>query len=318
MVFLRSWDDMKELQIRNSIIKTLCYADVFEFPMNKSEIFKYYIGTEKVSAISLSSVLNAMVKERIIDRLKGYYLLIGRKRLVGLRYKRRIVSHRKLAIAKRVSAFLARIPTVRFVGISGSLSMNNCRAEDDIDLFIISSKNTLWITRLFVNLTLLAFGNKRSRNDIFGADLICPNMFLAEDNLEIPDEKKKLFSAHEVAQLKPVINKVNTYEGFLLQNAWINNFIPNFKIISKPPAIRKNTIYDHLTKTLNFVFYILQRLYMLKKITKEEVGLNVARFHPKDKGKFAFELFNIKYKYYLESLSRPAKNKAPIARDLYN
>src|SRR3989344_1494732 len=105
MVSLRSWDDMKELQIRNSIIKTLCYADVFEFPMNKNEIFKYYIGTEKVSAISLSLILSLMVKERVIGKLNGYYFLIGRKRLVGLRRKRQGESRRKLVIAKRVSVF---------------------------------------------------------------------------------------------------------------------------------------------------------------------------------------------------------------------
>ena len=309
---------MKELQIRNSIIKTLCYADVFESSMNKSEIFRYYIGKKKVYATSLSMVLSSMVKEGVIDKSGGYYFLIDRKMLVDLRHKRERESRMKLVIAKRASALLARIPTVRFVGISGSLSMNNCRAEDDIDLFIISSKNTLWITRLFVNLTLLALGHKRSRNDIFGADLICPNMFLAEDNLEIPDEKKNLFSAHEVVQLRPVINKDKTYEEFLLQNAWVNNFIPNFKIITKPLMIRKNTIYDYLVKALNFLFYILQKLYMLKKMTKEEVSLGVARFHPKDKGKFVCELFNIKYKYYLESLSRPAKNKISFARDLYN
>lgn len=318
MVLLRSWGDMKEIQIRNSIIKTLCYADVFEFPMSENEIFRYYIGEQKIYRSSLSIALGALVRERVIDKSGGYYFLIGRKMLVDLRRERKRESRKKFVIAKKISALLARIPTVRLVGISGSLSMNNCRVEDDIDLFIISSKNTLWITRFFVNLILLVYGRKRSRNDIFGADLICPNMFLAEDKLGISDEKRDLFSAHEVAQLSPVVNKDKIYEEFLLQNAWVNNFIPNSKIITKPSMIRKNTIYDHLMKVLNFLFYLPQRLYMLPKMTKEEVTLNMARFHPKDKGKFACELFDIKYKYYLESLNRSARNKISFAQDLYN
>jgi hypothetical protein len=57
----------------------------------------------------------------------------------------------------------------------------------------------------------------------------CLNYFLPEDQLEVPD--RTLFSATEVAFLKPVLN-AKVCASFFEQNGWVRPFYPNWQ----PPA----------------------------------------------------------------------------------
>ncbi len=290
-----------------SIIKTLAYGDVFDFPMRGHEVWKYYIGSKKVTGEEVDSVLNSMATAGLIGKKKKYFFLIGREHLVEIRKEREKESIEKIKIAYRVAKTLKLIPTVRLIGISGSLSMKNAKKTDDIDLLVITDKGALWITRFLINTILIGRGYKRSTNDPIGRNLVCPNMFLAEDSIAIPKQKQNIFSAHEIAQLKVLVNKGHTYEFFTNSNAWVKRFLPNFaggnniKIAPKTRSL--------FLSAINRVFYILQLLYMKRRVTREEVGISMARFHPKDKTEVVKTLFSLRYKRYIILLKDAAKDR---------
>lgn len=288
---------LENKEIIESIVKTLSYSDIFAYPLRRCEIYRYYIG-KKIPSKTVYSTILQMVRKGQIERARGFYFLNGRRKPCSIRKKREKESSRKWRIARRAAKILAIIPTVKLIGVSGSLSMSNCERRDDIDLFFITSAKTLWMTRLLINSLLLLWGKKRSRDDLFGVDRICPNMFISSESLEID---KNIFSAHEIAQLKPMVNKNSTYEKFITANSRVLKFLPHAISVRKV-----NRIESKGSSTLGLIdklFYLLQYKYMKKRITSEKISGSQVLFHPKDKTNFVLALYKARYKSYLKYLS---------------
>lgn len=264
--------------------------------MRKEEIWKFLIASQKVSKKDFLYVLRNKFENK-----NNLFFLPGKKYLVSERFLRMEESRKKEKKARKITKILSFIPTVLLLGISGSLSLENAKKTDDIDIFIITRKNTLWITRAIVLLLLIVLGEKRASGEKFAKDKICPNMFMSESALFFSKEKQNLFTAHEIAQLKIFVNKSNIYERFLQSNSWILDFMPNCA------RIKKNFSYKNSLNDLIFAFFypiefllrLMQRIYMHKKITKEIVGKNIAQFHPIDMKKYVLELYSLRCLYIL-------------------
>src|SRR3989344_2467376 len=133
-----------------AVIKTVCYADVFDYPLTLREITKRLIECNG----SFYKVKKALAKNKSISFKNGFYFLKGRDAIVSLRKKRVMWSGKKRKIACQMAYLLRFIPSVKLVGISGGLAIDNCARSDDIDLFIICSRNLLWTTRLIVTVII--------------------------------------------------------------------------------------------------------------------------------------------------------------------
>jgi predicted nucleotidyltransferase len=132
----------------------------------------------------------------------GYWFLRGREYLVDLRAERQHISTIKLTQARRWAHSLQYVPGVRFIGITGSLSMHSATPEDDIDLLIITARGRLWLTRTLVLMVLWTMHVKRADDgQPEHPDQACANIFLSEDDLALPDHN--LFIAHEICQMLP-------------------------------------------------------------------------------------------------------------------
>ncbi len=275
--------------MRDAILKTLVYSDIFDYPLRLDEIEKYLIGTRAGEIL---------IDRKLIGGKEGFYFLKGREEIVELRKKRAEWSRKKLEIAERTAEKLKIIPLIKMIGITGALSMENCQEEDDIDLLIIARANCLWLTRLLILLASPLLGIKRRKPaDISVKDKICFNLFLEENHLEIKPEN--LFLAHEVCQVKPVFDRNNTYEKFLNENRWVNKYLPNAAGISKvkyqksKPKLKTKNLFLYF---FNLIAFYLQYLYMKPKMTVERVNLYQAFFHPQNlqpsiEGKFNQKLF---------------------------
>jgi len=115
---------------------------------------------------------------------------------------------------------IARFPFVRAIAISGSLSKFYASEEPDIDYFIITKPNRLWVARTI----LIAFKKVFLLNSY---KYFCLNYFIVQDNLEI--EEKNLFTATEITTMMPVFGK-NINNHFFEKNQWISAFYPNFNV----------------------------------------------------------------------------------------
>lgn len=278
------------------IIKTLSYFDVFDYPLTFEEIKKYFCCSIDCSDDELYEVINAISS---IQETGGYYYLLGRQDIVGKRSERADASFRKYTKAKVIAKLLSVIPTIEYIGISGSLAMNNATISDDIDLFFIAKKNTLWITRLAVNGILFSINQKRKKSGGVVKDKICPNMLMVEGKLAFSGKRKNLYTAHEIAQLKTIFDRNNSHARFLTANKWIKEYLPNIPFPKK--EYKKNTFADLALKLLipvERIVYIFQLLYMRKERSNEMVSAKQAFFHPVNRQKLILDMYELRYKRY--------------------
>lgn len=293
---------MAEAEIRTAVLRTLIYADLFDYPLTSREVHRFLIASRRVEFSLLFKFLSRIgVNDKQIGTYRGYYFIKGRKKIVSLRKKRRSWSEKKLKRARRVARWFRSIPTIRMIGVTGGLAMMNAGSEDDVDLIFVVSPQRLWLTRGLVVLTLSLLRRYRRSNRV--KDRICPNLFLDEDHLEIPTKERNLFSAHEVAQIKCLWEKNGTYRRFLKKNGWILDFLPNAegsvrrsgRQALRPSGTRRPgpaRRLNKLTAGIENAAYRLQLAYMKPRRTREIVEPGRVFFHPNDLGQEVL----IKYK----------------------
>lgn len=266
-----------------SILKTLCYSAVFKYPLTKAQLWRYLIW-EKKSQPRFSRFNNALdlleKNKLVVTKENSFYLhKTGEGWLKERKFKTKI-GKRKTAIAKRVCQILSIIPTIELIGLSGSLSLGIGDINDDIDLLIICQKNSLWLTRLIVNLLLMFLGIKRNPDDKDIKDKICVNMFMETHSLGIPKSEQDLYSVHELAFLKPLYQRNNIYQKLIDSNGWIKKYLPNAFIFSARAKETEKSIF--LISFFDKICQKVQLMYMKKRRTTEIIKKGYVRFHPKD------------------------------------
>lgn len=275
----------------HSILLTLAYSDIFEYPLREEELYKFQIPNSKFQIPNAKSLEHWKFKN-------GYYYFKGREEIINKRIKREHSSKKKIIFAQKIVSILKCIPTIQLIGLSGSLAMLNADEADDIDLFIIAKYKTLWISRLAVLSVLQMFDVRRTRNTKKTQDAICTNMFVDESILTLPKRMQNLYTAHEVVQMKPVFVKNDFDRKFLEANEWIREYLPNaFIEESKEPEEPKGE---------NFALNILEKIakkvqlwYMKKHRTTETITDTLLAFHPQDQSKYVLGEFEKRIKNML-------------------
>ncbi len=270
-----------------SKLASILYHDIFDYPLNSSELFKWKAG-------KLSKEFSR--DEVRVESKLGYYFKKGRSNLVPKRLIREKVSKLKFQKARKVGNMLKYFPTVQMVAVTGALSMNNADEESDIDLMIVTKSGTLWMTRGVVWVLLKSLGiSLRTPGDKNEKDKICLNIWLDEIDLAWIRKERNIFSAHEIAQVAPLVNKNETYEKFLFRNSWIKDYWPNAAEISSKEHVvssKEHWCMKLISPMLHSACYILQLIekvafrlqyfYMKDKITRETITPTRALFHPVD------------------------------------
>jgi len=278
-----------------AILKTLLYSSLFGYPLKEEEIYKFLITDKKIEKTELHKALEKLKPK--VKSNKEFYFLLGKEKLVEKRKNREKISLQKMKKAKKIIKILSLIPTVNFIGISGTLSMKNSDKEDDIDIFVITKKDFVWTTRFLTVIFLLILGIYRNRNSKKYSDKICLNMLLDEDHMKL---EENLYIAHEIVQLVPMFEREDIYKKFLRENRWVNNFMVNALWNNKNYLKKKNGIMnDVLIFTLNFIAFekiskFLQLSYMKKHITREIIKDNILRLHPFDYGSYILRAYDKK------------------------
>lgn len=263
-------------KIYQSILKTVCYADIFEYSLKEAEVNHWVTTIEQLNNTTIQKA------NGVISHKKGFIFLRGRDWLIRLRKEREKISQRKLSIAKRAASILRYVPTIKLIGVSGSVAMANAKEGDDIDFFIVAQAGTLWLTRLCATIVVEVFANRRRPNDTDVADKICLNMFVNEEHLEVAKEKQNLYTAHEVCQLKVLYDRDNTYQRFLRVNTWVRKYLPNGLVRMKDEGLRIKKENSIISFIIESIAKYLQLWYMRRHRTSELITDHSLAFHPKD------------------------------------
>jgi hypothetical protein len=258
---------------------------MFDYPLTIRELWKYATQDGKITDHDLSAfVQNPPAYVSFHD---GYFFLKGRRELIEKRNVRQKISEKKILFAEKSIAVLARIPSILFIGLSGSLAVKNAREADDIDLFIITKKHTLWQTRLLVILLLQLSGMRRKRLDQKAKNKICTNMFMDEGRFKFTKKRQDIFTAREIVQMMPIFDRDGTYARFLKANTWVKKYLPNALERGAMTNYKKSTssVFPHFA-LFNLPFEVLakrmQLWYMRRHRTSETVTDTMLAFHPID------------------------------------
>lgn len=261
-------------------ITSLLYHDIFDYPLRLGELVKWQ-GGKGLSIKGNPSVI----------KKNGFYFIEGKEGTIFKRLLRERISLRKLEIARKAGKILRLIPTIKMVAVTGALAMESAGEESDIDLMIVAQKGTLWTTRVLtlIFLDLIGFSRRKYR-DKNQKDKLCLNIWLDETSLTWPKKDRNSYTAHEICQVRPLVDKDKTYERFIYSNKWIKDFWPNAVKVQSTKYIVKSksvisTMYYALITPLEAVCYWFQHQYMKSKITREVVTKTRALFHPHDWGK---------------------------------
>ena len=223
--------------LSKSIIATIAYYDVFDYPLTSFEIWKYLIVQnqslglypEPAEPIRLEDVVKALETESVrrhIGHLNGSYFLQGRRVLAERRLKRGKLAIAKLHGVRKLVFWLRFVPFVRMVALTGSLAMKNSEASGDWDLLIVLRSGHIWTGRALLTGLLQLFGKRRHGEDV--ADRACLNYWITTDSLEIIT--KDLFSSNEYFFITPLFG-FEEFRKFQEKNQWIRRFRPQYHVM---------------------------------------------------------------------------------------
>lgn len=271
-----------------AIIRTLLYSDIFDYPLKKDEVWKYLISEKNIDKKTFDNRIGKI--NSIVFRNREFLHMEKKESAVVKRSEKYEYNMEKLKLAQETADKLSVVPTVLFIGISGSLSMMSSSSADDIDLFVVTKKNTAWITRLLLVLTLKILGKHRKRGDKNVRNKFCLNMIVDENNLLLPPKFRNLYTAHEIAQLIPVIERNKIYKKFIEKNSWIGQFLPNslkelrtLEVKEAGSSLNSKIIERILRLSiLESIARISQQLLMKKNLTREIIEDGFIALHPRD------------------------------------
>jgi predicted nucleotidyltransferase len=214
---------------------------MFDYPLTYSEIFLFLENKYRQS--EFSEALNSLVFNKMIFQFDKYYSLKNDYGLIARRNKGNEKAAELIKKAKEVGRLLIKFPYVRGVGISGSLSKNFADNKSDIDLFIITKKNRLWVARSFMHcfkkLTFLV--NKQHH--------YCMNYYIDEEQLQIVE--KNIYTAIEVGTLIPLEGDT-VFERFYAANSWTRDLLPNKNLrLASAKPLRKYFLKSLVETLLN-------------------------------------------------------------------
>lgn len=188
--------------------------------------------------------------------------------------KKRSISMQKLKEAEAVSRIYRYIPWVLFVGVSGSVSYLNAEQEDDIDLFLVVSRNRLWITRLVEYVMFRALSKRRAYNDTIVRDKFCVNAYLSEQCLDVSEfMKPDICTALELVQIKPIYKK-EYYSKIISKNLWIRTYFEYYyrHIFEKRNSFQEKRRLFLISRIVDYLDWGVGKLQLLY--------MQVMRHHP--------------------------------------
>ncbi len=197
-------------------LKTILYFSIFRYPLKLEEIHSY---TNYSDLSQTANELDHLIAQKIIRKVDDFYVYGSDLDSVIKRLRGNMYAEKALIKAEQKAKFIAKFPYVEGVGISGSLSKNYYDNESDIDFFVITKPNKLWICRTLLMLykKIFLFNSRK---------YFCVNYFISSNSMEI--EEKNRFTATELKTLIPMQGK-SVFEEFYQKNIWVNSYFSKFE-----------------------------------------------------------------------------------------
>lgn len=206
-----------------AVLKPVLYTDIFDFPLTFEEIYQFLDC--QASADQARLWLQQALEAGFLVCTGGYYSLPHRTELVATRQFRQQLAKKLWPQAVRYGLWMASLPFVEMVAVTGSLAVDNPRSStEDIDFLIVTRPGRLWFCRALIIL-LVRLGRLRGTH-------LCPNYLISQNALEF---EHGLYSARELLQMQPIYGQ-KTYAAIRQRNPWTGVYFPQSRNTDLPQA----------------------------------------------------------------------------------
>ena len=219
----------------SAIIRTLLYFGVFNYPLTLTEIHEncQFI---RCTQGEVETKVQEFCKKKLVNKFGDFYFITGNTSQIERRKSGNQRAANYFSKAQHYSRLISFFPFVEAVYISGSLAKGFVDEKGDIDYFIITRPNRLWLCRslliIFKKLFLL------NSHKYF-----CLNYFIDSSTIEIPDQN--IFTATELVFAIPMYNR-DLCSKFERSNLWKHMYYPNKPL---PDMQHIPTVNNGLLKT---------------------------------------------------------------------
>jgi len=307
-------ENVDKIEIQGAIVEAIAFFDIFNRAITPFEIWQ----SIKIKC-SLEDVINQLelAKELKISQKNSYFFLEGREDLVDKKNEQYNLSNFKTEIAKKAVRILRFINGVKMVAICNNFYY---KKESDVDLFIVVSKNRMWLTRILATVILHLLGMRVYKNNV--ADMICLSFYVTEDNLDLKKieiDNYDPYLYYWFSNLIPLYN-AKMYNSFFKENSYFRSKLPNaiFQKGKKSEMVNDN-IFSTSFKFINNIWFKtiigdmlenILRHFQLKRIFGNKDNCNndnssiivsdkMLKFHKNDRRKEFREKLKIKIENYL-------------------
>lgn len=204
-------------ELEADVLRVLSYYAIFKHPLKADELAQRLSKNHFLDIRDLYQSLDSLKKDGGLHQEGQYYMLEPYEGAVRHREEGELRAQKLMKIGRNMARLIYLFPFVRAVLISGSLSKGTVPEDADVDFFIITKTNRLWIARTMLVMFKRFFLLNSKK-------YFCTNYFVDEQTMEIPD--KNIFTATEITTLVPM-RGISQYEQFIETNGWAYEYLPN-------------------------------------------------------------------------------------------
>lgn len=214
----------RHTSLAEAVLATLAYFDAADMPLTPAELWmNLFKPNQNASFADVLHKLELLASKGSIMLTRGFAVRAGREALIDERIRREghaIFKFRKL---RRIVWLLRFVPFIRMVAACNTLAFDMARKEGDSDLFIVTKRNRLYLTRLLVTGLMHVIGVRR--HGLRVADRVCLSFYVDEDGLDMSRfalAEGDPYLIQWTRRVVPLFSISGTYERFWKANvAWL-------------------------------------------------------------------------------------------------
>lgn len=228
--------------LKERILSTVRFFDVQDWPLTLLELVSFLLpslptgrqaaglaledwpDTPSGEPATLGAVLSCLSQECSgeLSEVQGFWCLKGREELVSRRLGNYAYGIGREQRIIRYAWVLRHLPFVRAVALGGSQALGQQTEASDIDLFVVTDPDFLWVARTLVTAYFQVFGIRRHGSAV--RDRFCLNHYVGGPR-ELARERD-LYNAMEYLRLRPLTHP-EVIREFQQQNwPWISRYFP--------------------------------------------------------------------------------------------
>jgi hypothetical protein len=280
--------------VRDELERVFRISSWLDFPFTVDEVAEYFLPGlnltgDQVKALFTEGTIN--VPFSVHDR----FLFTDNSQSEVSRTERNLISAAKLESSRQFLGTLTRlVPWIRTAAVTGSVAYESAREWDDIDIFMVTEKNRLWISLL----AALIFVRVGKLLRLRSPHLLSFCLSYVHDEAGFLRESSKSKSeplfARELLKALPLVG-VQRYREILEENAWVQSihraaYLSKMKNLHEEAPTTRRSFFERkeLSPILNwvngfvFVFlsaYLRVRGHLANAKLKSE-GLELRVFEP--------------------------------------